>query len=97
MRPVERQEANGMAHLVNRGWLISRLGLEASKTQLEHLSLQRFGQRHSAHVPTNARQPELATVVLTRANPSGQSTDGFRHLRNLNDLALAADLMLVLA
>ncbi len=86
-----------MAHLVNREWLISHLGLEASKSQLEHLTLQRFGQRHCAHVLINARQPGLATVVLSLAHPSGQPTDGFRSLRDLDDLALAADLMLVLA
>jgi hypothetical protein len=66
-----------MAHLVNREWLISHLGLEASNAQLEHLTLQRLGQRHCAHVLTNARQPELATVVLSLAHPCGQPTDGF--------------------
>jgi hypothetical protein len=60
-----------MAHLVNRERLISHLGLEASNAQLEHLTLQRFGQRHCAHVLANARQPELAAVVLSLVDQRG--------------------------
>lgn len=96
--PGTALEASALAHLLKREHLISHLGLDASKTQLHDLTLQRFGLLHFAtHGLANARQPELSAVVLSLLDERGQPREGYLRLKDLYNLPLAADLVVVSA
>lgn len=96
--PGTAQEAAALGRLVQPQRLERHLGLAASKLQLRDLNLQRFGLVHFAtHGLANARQPELSAVVLSLLDQRRQPQDGYLRLRDLYNLPLAADLVVVSA
>ncbi len=91
-----RQEALGIAALAPKGAVITPLDFAATRDLALSGILRDFRYIHFAtHGLFDAARPELSGLVLSRVGPDGQPKEGFLGLRDIYDLDLAADLVVL--
>jgi CHAT domain-containing protein/Tfp pilus assembly protein PilF len=91
-----RQEAQAIAALKPSGHIATELDFAASRGAVLSGRLRDFRYIHFAtHGIFDATRPELSGLVLSRLDATGQPQEGFLGLRDLYDLDLAADLVVL--
>ncbi|HEY0555645.1 MAG TPA: CHAT domain-containing tetratricopeptide repeat protein, partial [Thermoanaerobaculia bacterium] len=91
-----RQEALGIAALAPKGEVTTQLDFAASRDLALSGRLRDFRYIHFAtHGLFDAARPELSGLALSRVGPDGQPKEGFLGLRDIYDLDLAADLVVL--
>ncbi|HTG32355.1 MAG TPA: CHAT domain-containing tetratricopeptide repeat protein [Thermoanaerobaculia bacterium] len=91
-----RQEALGIAALAPAGAVTTRLDFAADRDLVLSGRLRDFRYIHFAtHGIFNAERPELSGLALSRVDPAGKPREGFLSLRDVYDLDLAADLVVL--
>ena len=91
-----RQEALGIAALAPAGAVTTRLDFAADRDLVLSGRLRDFRYIHFAtHGIFDAERPELSGLALSRFDPAGKPREGFLRLRDVYDLDLAADLVVL--
>jgi CHAT domain-containing protein/Tfp pilus assembly protein PilF len=91
-----RQEALGIAALAPAGAVTTRLDFAADRDFILSGRLRDFRYIHFAtHGVFDAERPELSGLALSRVDPAGKPREGFLRLRDVYDLDLAADLVVL--
>lgn len=92
-----RREANAITSVAPRGSMMA-VGFKANRATLTSLALGRFSIVHFAtHGILNDRHPELSGIVLSMVNKRGEPEDGYLMLRDIYNLDLPADLVVLSA
>jgi CHAT domain-containing protein/Tfp pilus assembly protein PilF len=91
-----RQEAMGIAALAPAGAVTTRLDFAADRDLVLSGRLRDFRYIHFAtHGLFDAARPELSGLALSRVDAAGKPREGFLRLRDVYDLDLAADLVVL--
>ncbi|MEM1181279.1 MAG: CHAT domain-containing protein [Acidobacteriota bacterium] len=93
---LERLEASGhqAKKLMERWGATSRVGFEATKSAVLKGALADTRYLHfGTHASVDLGAPELSAIELSRFGPEGSPLDGKLRLRDLDRIALAADLV----
>ena len=91
-----RQEAETIAALKPSGLVATELDFAASRSAVLSGRLRDYRYIHFAtHGIFDAARPELSGLVLSRLDSGGHPQEGFLGLRDLYDLDLAADLVVL--
>ncbi|HWM90151.1 MAG TPA: CHAT domain-containing protein [Thermoanaerobaculia bacterium] len=91
-----RQEAMAIATLAPPGAVTTRLDFAADRDLVLSGRLRDFRYIHFAtHGVLDAERPELSGLALSRFDPAGNPREGFLRLRDIYDLELAADLVVL--
>jgi CHAT domain-containing protein/Tfp pilus assembly protein PilF len=91
-----RQEALGIASLAPPGAVATALDFAASRDLVLSGRLRDFRYIHFAtHGLFDAGRPELSGLALSRVGSDGKPREGFLSLRDVYDLDLAADLVVL--
>jgi CHAT domain-containing protein/Tfp pilus assembly protein PilF len=91
-----RQEALGIAALAPPRAVITALDFAADRDLVLSGRLRDYRYIHFAtHGLFDAGRPELSGLVLSRVGPDGQPREGFLGLRDIYNLDLAADLVVL--
>jgi len=91
-----RQEALAIASQAPPGSVITRLDFAADRDLVLSGRLRDFRYIHFAtHGLFDAQRPELSGLTLSRVDPAGNPREGFLGLRDIYDLDLAADLVVL--
>jgi CHAT domain-containing protein/tetratricopeptide (TPR) repeat protein len=91
-----RQEALGIAALAPAGAVTTRLDFAADRDLVLSGRLRDFRYIHFAtHGIFDAARPELSGLALSGVDPAGRPREGFLRLRDVYDLDLAADLVVL--
>src|SRR6185436_7990685 len=91
-----RQEALTIAGLAPSGAVTTRLDFAADRDFVLSGRLRDFRYVHFAtHGVFDAERPELSGLALSRVDPAGLPHEGFLGLRDIYDLDLAADLVVL--
>jgi CHAT domain-containing protein/tetratricopeptide (TPR) repeat protein len=91
-----RQEALGIAALAPAGAVTTRLDFAADRDLVLSGGLRDFRYIHFAtHGVFDAGRPELSGLALSRVDAAGKPREGFLRLRDIYDLDLAADLVVL--
>ncbi|HEX3531013.1 MAG TPA: CHAT domain-containing tetratricopeptide repeat protein [Thermoanaerobaculia bacterium] len=91
-----RQEAQAIAALAPPGAVITRLDFAADRDLVLSGRLRDFRTIHFAtHGVFDTERPELSGLALSRVDPAGKPREGFLRLRDVYDLDLAADLVVL--
>jgi CHAT domain-containing protein/Tfp pilus assembly protein PilF len=90
------QEALGIAALAPPGAVTTKLDFAADRDLVLSGRLRDFRYIHFAtHGVFDAARPELSGLALSRVDPTGKPREGFLSLRDVYDLDLAADLVVL--
>ncbi|HEY0545970.1 MAG TPA: CHAT domain-containing tetratricopeptide repeat protein [Pyrinomonadaceae bacterium] len=93
-----RAEAEKIMSLVPGGAGFKALGFEATRTQAMNLDLKQYQIIHFAtHGILNSVHPELSGVVLSLMDETGHPQDGFLRLRDIYNLSLPVELVVLSA
>jgi CHAT domain-containing protein/Tfp pilus assembly protein PilF len=91
-----RQEALGIAALAPAGAVTTRLDFAADRDLVLSGRLRDFRYIHFAtHGVFDAERPELSGLALSQIDAAGKPREGFLRLRDVYDLDLAADLVVL--
>jgi CHAT domain-containing protein len=91
------REANAITSVAPRGSMMA-VGFKANRATLASLALRQFSIVHFAtHGILNDRHPELSGIVLSMVNERGEPEDGYLTLRDIYNLDLPADLVVLSA
>ena len=91
-----RQEAQAIAALAPAGAVTTELDFAADRALALSGRLRDYRYVHFAtHGLFAATRPELSGLALSRVDPAGQPREGFLRLRDIYDLDLAADLVVL--
>ncbi len=91
-----RQEALTIAALAGPGAVTTRLDFAANRDLVLSGGLRDFRYIHFAtHGIFDAERPELSGLALSQVDPAGKPQEGFLRLRDIYDLDLAADLVVL--
>lgn len=91
-----RQEALGIAALAPPGAVTTELDFAADRDLVLSGRLRDFRYIHFAtHGVFDAERPDLSGLALSRVDPAGNSREGFLRLRDIYDLDLGADLVVL--
>jgi len=91
-----RQEALAIAGLAAPGAVTTRLDFAADRDLVLSGRLRDFRYIHFAtHGIFDAERPELSGLALSRVDPAGNLREGFLGLRDIYDLDLTADLVVL--
>jgi CHAT domain-containing protein/Tfp pilus assembly protein PilF len=91
-----RQEALGIASLAPSGAVTTELDFAATRDLVLSGRLRDFRYVHFAtHGIFDTERPELSGLALSRVGPDGQPREGFLSLRDVYDLDLTADLVVL--
>jgi CHAT domain-containing protein/tetratricopeptide (TPR) repeat protein len=91
-----RQEALGIAALAPPGKVTTELDFAAARDLVLSGRLRDFRYIHFAtHGIFDTERPELSGLALSRVGPDGKPREGFLSLRDVYDLDLAADLVVL--
>jgi CHAT domain-containing protein/Tfp pilus assembly protein PilF len=91
-----RQEALGITSLSQPGNVATELDFAASRSAALSGQLRDYRYIHFAtHGIFDTKRPELSGLVLSRLDVAGHPQEGFLGLRDLYDLDLAADLVVL--
>jgi CHAT domain-containing protein/tetratricopeptide (TPR) repeat protein len=94
--PFSRQEADAIASLGAGKQALKATGFEANREAATSPQLADYQIVHFAtHGVLNTRQPDLSGVVLSLFDKEGQRRDGFLRLRDVYNLRLGADLVVL--
>ena len=94
--PYSEREAKGIASLAPAGQVSTSTGFEASREAVFAKELRDYRIIHFAtHGIANTSNPELSGLVLSLLDDSGQARDGFVSLKDIYELNLAADLVVL--
>ncbi len=94
--PASRQEAEAIAALAPAGESLVALDSAASKELVLSGRLADYRIVHFAtHGVIDAEHPALSGLVLSRVGPDGSPREGFLHLRDIYNLRLDADLVVL--
>jgi CHAT domain-containing protein len=92
------QEANAITAVAPRGSWMKAVGFKASRATAMSPTLKQFSIVHFAtHGILNDKHPELSGIVLSMVNERGQPEDGFLSLRDIYNLDLPVDLVVLSA
>lgn len=92
------QEANAITAVAPRGSWMKAVGFKASRATVMSPTLRQFSIVHFAtHGLLNEKHPELSGIVLSLVNERGQPADGYLSLRDIYQLDLPADLVVLSA
>lgn len=93
-----RQEAEDIFSLVGRDGGLLAADFEASREALERIDLTQYRIIHFAtHGVVNSVHPELSGIVLSLVNERGEPRNGYLRLRDIYNLRLSADLVVLSA
>ncbi len=93
---ASRREANAIAALVPPGTALVALDFAAHRDLVFSGELGRYRIIHFAtHGMIDARRPELSGLVLSLVDREGRARDGFLRLRDLYNMRLASDLVVL--
>ncbi len=96
--PFTRLEAERIADSAPAGAVVASLGFAANLGAVRGPALADFRILHFAtHGLLNTRTPELSGLVLSLVDERGRARDGFLRLHEVEDLRLAADLVVLSA
>ena len=96
--PASRREALDLAARVPRAERKVLLGFEAERRSVIGGGLGGYGVVHFAtHGVIDEEEPALSGLALSRVDPAGRPRDGFLGLREIYDMALDADLVVLSA
>jgi CHAT domain-containing protein len=91
-----RREAEAIAALGRRGAVDAELDFDASRELALSGRLRDYRYIHFAtHGLLDAARPQLSGLALSSVDAAGRSRDGFLRLRDLYDLDLSADLVVL--
>jgi CHAT domain-containing protein len=91
-----RQEALGIAALAPPGAVVTKLDFAADRDLVLSGRLRDFRYVHFAtHGVFDAERPDLSGLALSRVDPAGRPREGLLRLRDIYDLDLAADLVVL--
>jgi tetratricopeptide (TPR) repeat protein len=91
-----RQEAEAISGLAPAGAVTTELGFDASRDLALSGRLRAYRYVHFAtHGDFDAARPELSGLVLSRFDAAGHPQAGFLRLRDIYDLDLGADLVVL--
>jgi CHAT domain-containing protein/tetratricopeptide (TPR) repeat protein len=91
------REATAITSVAPRGSMMA-VGFKANRATLTSLAPRRFSIVHFAtHGLLNDRHPELSGIVLSMVNERGGPEDGYLTLRDIYNLDLPADLVVLSA
>jgi CHAT domain-containing protein/tetratricopeptide (TPR) repeat protein len=91
-----RQEAQAIASLAPPGAVTTKLDFAADRDLVLSGRLRDFRYIHFAtHGVFDAERPELSGLALSGVDPAGNPREGFLRLRDIYDLDLAADLVVL--
>jgi CHAT domain-containing protein/Tfp pilus assembly protein PilF len=91
-----REEALAIASLAPAGAVTTRLDFAADRDLVLSGGLRDFRYVHFAtHGLFDAERPELSGLALSQVDPAGDPREGFLRLRDIYELALAADLVVL--
>jgi CHAT domain-containing protein len=94
--PATRREAESIAALAPAGGVFTALDFRASRRTALSGDLGRYRIVHFAtHGVINAETPELSGLVLSLFDERGEPQDGFLGLRDIYNLDLGADLVVL--
>ncbi len=96
--PASRLEAESIAALASTGASFTALDFRASRATA--LSPEVSGARivhFASHGLLNSRHPELSGIVLSLVDERGRAVDGFFQTRDIYELKLSADLVVLSA
>jgi CHAT domain-containing protein/Tfp pilus assembly protein PilF len=94
--PATGREAAAIAELAPPGETLTALGLDANRDFVLGEVLSRYRVVHFAtHGVIDAGRPELSGLVLSLVDDQGRDRDGFVRLRDVYNLELAADLVVL--
>jgi len=92
------QEANAITAVAPRGSWMKAVGFKASRATATSPALRQFSIVHFAtHGLLNEKHPELSGIVLSLVDERGRPSDGFLSLRDIYQLDLPADLVVLSA
>jgi CHAT domain-containing protein/tetratricopeptide (TPR) repeat protein len=96
--PKTREEADAIAGLAPVGQVWKALDFAANREAVLGGELRRYRIVHFAtHGVADTRTPELSALVLSQVDRAGRPREGFLRLTDVNDLDLAADLVVLSA
>ncbi|MET0649723.1 MAG: CHAT domain-containing tetratricopeptide repeat protein, partial [Pyrinomonadaceae bacterium] len=91
-------EANAITAVAPRGSWMKAVGFKASRATATDPALRQFSIVHFAtHGLLNEKHPELSGIVLSLVDERGRPSDGFLSLRDIYQLDLPADLVVLSA
>jgi CHAT domain-containing protein/Tfp pilus assembly protein PilF len=94
--PFSREEEKAIASLVPQAKILE--GFEASRSLVQSGALSSYGLVHFAtHGCIDNRHPELSGLVLSQVDREGRAQDGILWLKDIYDLHLNADLVVLSA
>lgn len=92
------REANAITSVAPRGSWMKAVDFQASRATATSPVLKQFSIVHFAtHGLLNEKHPELSGIVLSMVNERGQPEDGFLSLRDIYQLDLPVDLVVLSA
>jgi CHAT domain-containing protein/predicted negative regulator of RcsB-dependent stress response len=92
------QEANAIIAVAPRGSWMKAVGFKANRATATSPALRQFSIVHFAtHGLLNEKHPELSGLVLSLVDERGRPADGFLSLRDIYQLELPADLVVLSA
>lgn len=93
-----RKEANAILAVANRKASLEALDFKASKEAFTRADLRQYGIIHIAtHGVVNAEEPDLSGLVFSLYDRQRTRVDGFLRLRDIYNLDLDADLVVLSA
>jgi CHAT domain-containing protein len=92
------REANAITAVAPQGSWMKAVGFKANRATAMSPALKQFGIVHFAtHGLVNDNHPELSGIVLSLVNERGQPEDGYLSLRDIYNLDLPVDLVVLSA
>lgn len=96
--PFSRDEADKIAEFVPKGSLLKATDFRANRTMAASDELSHYRIIHFAtHGLLNSERPELSGLVLSLVDENGKAQDGFLRMREIFNLRLPADLVVLSA
>lgn len=96
--PFTRTEAESILAMVPQNRRMAALGFSATRTAVMSEDLKRYRIVHFAtHALLNDEHPDLSSLVLSLVDGNGKAQNGFLRLRDIYNLQLAAELVVLSA
>src|SRR5262249_9290550 len=96
--PATRQEAEAILGMAPPDGRLAALGFNATKSPVMNPELKRYRIVHFAtHTLLNDAHPDLSSLVLSLVDEQGKPQNGFLRLRDVYNLNLSAELVVLSA
>ncbi len=96
--PSSREEAAAIIALAGRKNVLASLGFDANRERVADPRLRRYPILHLAtHGVLRLDQPDLSALALSQVDRAGNARDGYLRARDIADLDLPADLVVLSA